>query len=236
MPVSLFISDLHLSDDTPDIEQGLYRFLEREKQVDRLFLLGDIFEAWIGDDDDSALAARFATVMARQASRGTRLYFMRGNRDFLVGQAYLARFGAELLSDRLCLEIAGEPTLLMHGDLLCTDDIDYLAFRELIHDIKWQSEMLAKPLAERRHLAQQLRSMSKEAASNKAEDIMDVNESAVLNELTAQGVSRLIHGHTHRPQRHALPIGERIVLGDWTKTGWCLREQGTRLTLEEFVL
>lgn len=236
MTTSLFISDLHLSEATPRIEQGLYRFLEQKGGVDRLFLLGDIFEAWIGDDDDSPLAQRFTSAMKRMADRGTRIYFMRGNRDFLVGADYLDKFNAELLSDTAQIVVAGEPTLIMHGDLLCTDDTDYMAFRGVAHDPAWQADMLAKPLEERRELAKQLRTMSKEAASNKAEDIMDVNQAAVERAVTQHSASRLIHGHTHRPRRHLSENFERVVLGDWNETGWYLHEQGDTLELVEFDL
>ena len=236
MTHSLFISDLHLSEDTPQIEQGLTALLKKEGDIDRLFLLGDIFEAWIGDDDDSPLALRFADTMTRVAEGGTQIFFTRGNRDFLLGQSYLDRFNATLLGDSVCVEVAGESTLLMHGDLLCSDDVDYLAFRAIAHNPEWQVEMLAKSLEERRQLAKHLRAMSNEAASNKAEDIMDVNEATVRTVMSEHGVSRLIHGHTHRPCRHPLQNAERIVLGDWNNTTWCLRECDETLELFEFKL
>tara|TARA_B100000925_G_scaffold211663_1_gene161395 strand:- start:34 stop:744 length:711 start_codon:yes stop_codon:yes gene_type:complete len=236
MTQSLFISDLHLSEDTPHIEQGLKTLLKQQGDIDRLFLLGDIFEAWIGDDDDSPLALRFAEAMKRIANAGTQIYFTRGNRDFLVGHNYLDQFGATLLSDSVCIEVAGESTLLMHGDLLCSDDVDYLAFRAIAHNREWQAEILSKSLEDRRALAKQLRIMSREAASNKAEDIMDVNSKTVGSVMAEHGVKRLIHGHTHRPFRHSLRSAERIVLGDWNETCWCLREDGTSLELFEFSL
>lgn len=236
MTSSLFISDLHLSEATPQIEQGLYRFLEEKGDVDRLFLLGDIFEAWIGDDDDSEIAMRFADAMKKLADRGTAIFFMRGNRDFLVGEPYLKQFNAELLGDTAEISVAGSPALIMHGDLLCTDDVDYMAFRALAHNPDWQAEMLAKPLSERRELAKHLRAMSKEAASNKAEDIMDVNQDAVANTMQEHQVKRLIHGHTHRPCRHAMRDSERVVLGDWNTTGWYLLERDEMLELVEFSL
>jgi UDP-2,3-diacylglucosamine hydrolase len=236
MTQSLFISDLHLSEDSPHIEQGLVTFLEQEGDIDRLFLLGDIFEAWIGDDDDSPLALRFAEAMKRVADAGTQIYFTRGNRDFLIGQSYLNQFGAKLLGDSVCVEVAGESTLLMHGDLLCSDDVDYLAFRAIAHNPEWQAEILSKSLEERRALAKQLRTMSKEAASNKAEDIMDVNDDTVRSVMAEHDVKRLIHGHTHRPYRHPMQSAERIVLGDWNSTGWCLCERGRSLELREFSL
>lgn len=234
MSQTLFISDLHLSEDTTAIEQGLYRFLEREAHTSRLFLLGDIFEAWIGDDDTSDLALRFAEAMTFVADRGTEIYFTRGNRDFLMGCDYLERFGGQLLDDITVISVCDQPTVIMHGDLLCSDDTDYLQFRALVHNPDWQRDVLSKPLAERRALAKQLRTMSSEASSNKAEDIMDVNASTVAATMSQYGVQRLIHGHTHRPARHPLDAGERIVLGDWTDMGWCLRERDNQLLLEQF--
>lgn len=236
MANTLFVSDLHLSEETDHIEQGFYRFLDNEGEIARLFLLGDIFEAWIGDDDDSDLARRFAHALTARAQRGTRIFFTPGNRDFLLGADYLSQFGGTRLEDEVCVEVAGSQALLMHGDTLCTDDTDYLKFRALVHSPQWQAEMLAKPLQERRALAQQLRAMSMDAASNKAEDIMDVNDLAVEDALERHCVARLIHGHTHRPQRHRLADAERIVLGDWTSTGWCLRDNGVTLALEQFPL
>ena len=236
MADTLFVSDLHLSEETEHIEQGFYRFLNNEGEISRLFLLGDIFEAWIGDDDNSDLARRFAHALGALAQRGTRIFFTPGNRDFLLGSDYLSQFGGRRLEDEVCVEVAGSQALLMHGDTLCTDDTDYLKFRALVHSPQWQAEMLSKPLEERRELARQLRAMSMDAASNKAEDIMDVNELAVEDALQRHGVNRLVHGHTHRPRRHRLADAERIVLGDWTSTGWCLRDDGATLALEQFPL
>ena len=135
------------------------------------------------------------------------------------------------------MEVADHPTLLMHGDTLCTDDIDYQQFRALVHNPDWQREIMSKPLDERRQLARQLRAMSADAASNKPEDIMDVNEEAVRDRMAAHSVKHLVHGHTHRPARHAMSAGERIVLGDWTRDkGWVLRERDKTLTLESFAI
>ena len=135
------------------------------------------------------------------------------------------------------MEVAGRPTLLLHGDTLCTDDVDYQQFRALVHDPVWQAEMMTKPLQARRELARQLREMSADAASNKPEDIMDVNQAAVEQQLQEAPVDRIVHGHTHRPARHAVGSSERIVLGDWTtEKGWYLRERGTDLSLESFAI
>ena len=230
----LFVSDLHLSEDTPQIERAFYGLLSKE-DIDELIILGDFFEVWVGDDEDSPLADRVREALRAFTDSGPHLKIARGNRDFLLGTRFTEQTGAQLLGDETILEVAGSSALLMHGDLLCTDDTDYQAFRKLAHDPVWQADALAKPLEERRQLAKQLRAMSIDAASNKPEDIMDVNELSVRERMAAAGVTRLIHGHTHRPDRHVSADGERIVLGDWTETGgWLLRESGAELSLESF--
>ena len=231
----LFVSDLHLSDDTPDIEAALIALLKHESPFDSLVMLGDIFEAWVGDDDDSPLAERIRLALRALADSGTEILFCRGNRDFMLGEQFASDIGGILLPDQTVLDVAGHPALLLHGDTLCTDDVDYQQFRELVHSPEWQAEMMTKSLDERRELARQLRSMSIDAASNKPEDIMDVNESAVSSAMREANVSVMVHGHTHRPNRHQCDTGERIVLGDWTaQAGWLLRERGSELSLERF--
>lgn len=240
MAISLLISDLHLSESTPTIEAGFKTFLQREAldptvPLAALYILGDFFETWVGDDDDAPYITRVRNLLKNVSDRGTALYLTRGNRDFLLGPHFAASVNATLLGDTTIIELAGKRTLIMHGDTLCTDDVDYQAFRALAHSNDWQAEVLAKPLAERRLLAQQLRAMSIDAASNKAEDIVDVNAAAVRRSMLEYDVSRLVHGHTHRPARHTLDVGERIVLGDWTATqGWCLRANDTTVELEAF--
>ena len=233
----LFVSDLHLSDDTPDIEAAFAALLKHETPLDSLVMLGDVFEAWVGDDDDSPLADRIRLALRALADSGTEILFARGNRDFMLGEQFARDVGGTLLPDQTVLDVAGQPTLVLHGDILCTDDVDYQQFRRLVHSSEWQTEMMAKSLDERRDLAQQLRSMSIDAASNKAEDIMDVNQDAVSAAMRDAGVAVMIHGHTHRPDRHQCDTGERIVLGDWTpQAGWLLREQGSELNLERFTI
>lgn len=233
----LFISDLHLSEATPEIEAALNNLLERETDLDGLVILGDFFEAWVGDDDDSGLAQRIRTALAKCSSRGCELMITRGNRDFMLGEQFARETGATLLGDETVIDVAGTPTLVLHGDTLCTDDVDYQQFRNLVHDAVWQADMMAKPLEERRELARQLRAMSVDAASNKPEDIMDVNPDTVRERLSASGVDTMIHGHTHRPRRHPVGRGERIVLGDWTASrGWYLRERDNDLALESFAI
>ena len=233
----LFISDLHLSEDTPEIESAFSRLLENERDLESLVILGDFIEAWIGDDDDSDFVNRIRTLLADCSDRGCELMIARGNRDFMLGQQFARDTGATLLEDETVIDVGGELALLLHGDTLCTDDADYQQFRRLVRDTAWQADMMAKPLNERRELARQLRAMSIDAASNKAEDIMDVNQEAVRERLAANGVQRMIHGHTHRPNRHLIDTAERIVLGDWTTNqGWCLRERSDQLTLESFAI
>ena len=231
----LFVSDLHLSDDTPDIEAAFTGLLKKESPLDSLVMLGDVFEAWVGDDDDSPLADRVKSVLRALAESGTEILFTRGNRDFMLGEQFASDIGGTLLPDQTVLDVAGHTTLVLHGDILCTDDVDYQQFRQLVHSPEWQTEMMAKSLDERRDLARQLRSMSIDAASNKPEDIMDVNQEAVSAAMRDADVSLMVHGHTHRPDRHQRATGERIVLGDWTaQAGWLLRERGSELTLERF--
>jgi len=231
---TLLISDLHLDAGRPHITGTLADFLHQNTDCDALYILGDLFEAWVGDDDDSPLAADVAALLAGFAAAGPKLYLMRGNRDFLLGEGWSARAGAKLLPDPTLADLYGTPTLLMHGDSLCTADADYMAFRATSRDPDWQAEVLAKPLAERRALAAQLRQMSREASSNKPEDIMDVTPSEVERVMTEADVPALVHGHTHRPARHEYPWGERWVLGDWNSRGWYIEATSSGFELIDF--
>lgn len=217
---TLFISDLHLDKSRPQIVDLFREFLRGDARRARaLYILGDLFESWIGDDDDSGLAAEIAVALADLRSHGVSINFMHGNRDFLLGADYAARAGMSLLSDPTIVELDGERTLLMHGDTLCTDDVDYQRFRTIVRDPAWQKQFLAKPLAERRAFAAQARGESRKQTAMKASEIMDVNQDAVVAALRAHGVRRMIHGHTHRPATHRFDLdardAERIVLGDW---------------------
>jgi len=217
---TLFISDLHLDEARPQIVDLFARFLADEaRQADALYILGDLFESWIGDDDNAPLATRVAHALRALRDRGVPIYFLHGNRDFLLGTDYAARAGIELLADPAIVELDGERTLLMHGDTLCTDDIEYQKFRNLVRNPAWQAQFLAKPLAERRAFAAQAREESRKQTAMKAAEIMDVNQAAVESTMHEYGVHRLIHGHTHRPAAHRFELdgraAERIVLGDW---------------------
>ncbi|WP_129138512.1 UDP-2,3-diacylglucosamine diphosphatase [Modicisalibacter coralii] len=226
---TLLISDLHLHPQAPDIAEGFKRYLtEHAAGADALYILGDLFEAWIGDDYQGDFEATILDALRRLSDTGTRLYFMHGNRDFLIGEGFAEATGTTLLPDPISIDLGGERVLLMHGDSLCTRDAAYMAFRAKARDPKWQAQILALPVEQRLALAQDLRRQSGEANSNKAEDIMDVTPEEVTRVMAEHGVSTLIHGHTHRPAVHALEIaGEparRIVLGDWQPDrGWEIR-------------
>jgi UDP-2,3-diacylglucosamine hydrolase len=230
---TLLISDLHLAPERPQVTHALAAFLSRES-CDALYILGDLFETWVGDDDDSALARDVAAMLRAFSERGAALYIMHGNRDFLIGQQFCAAVGATLLPDPSVHSLNGQQTLLMHGDSLCTADEAYQAFRRQARDPAWQAALLEQSLEERRALAERLREVSQEANSNKAEDIMDVTLSEVEAALGRYGVKRLIHGHTHRPAIHNSPAGERWVLGDWEEKGWYIQLQGDSEELLSF--
>jgi UDP-2,3-diacylglucosamine hydrolase len=225
---TLFISDLHLDLARPDIVDLYTRFLSEEaRAADALYILGDLFESWIGDDDDSELAERIATATKALHDSGVSVFFMHGNRDFLLGDAYAARAGITLLADPTVVELAGERTLLMHGDTLCTDDAEYQKFRTMVRNPQWQQQFLTRPLSERRAFAAQARGESKKQTAMKPAEIMDVNQAAVEEAMRVHGVRRLIHGHTHRPAAHRLIVtgeaAERLVLGDWYEHSSVLR-------------
>lgn len=217
---TLFISDLHLDDARPRLVEAFEDLLASEaRSMQALYILGDLFESYIGDDDDAPLNARVARTTRKVRDAGVPVYFMHGNRDFLLGRDYAGRAGMTLIDDPAVVELSGERVLLMHGDTLCTDDTAYLQFRKLVRDPAWQRAFLAKPLAERRAFAAQARGESRRHTASAKPEIMDVNQAAVETAMRAHGVRRLIHGHTHRPATHHFNTdglkAERIVLGDW---------------------
>jgi UDP-2,3-diacylglucosamine hydrolase len=225
---TLFISDLHLQGARPDITDRFFRFLETEAaEAEALYILGDLFEAWIGDDDPDEHSREVQAAMRRLTDAGVAGYFMHGNRDFLIGDAFAERTGFTLLDDPVVHEFHGTPVLLSHGDAYCIDDVDYQAFRRQSRDPAWQQQVLAMPVEQRRALAGKVRAESQAAMVDKAEDIMDVNAEAVAAGLREAGVTTLVHGHTHRPAIHDLELdgtpATRIVLGDWYEQGTVLR-------------
>ncbi|MDB6062081.1 MAG: UDP-2,3-diacylglucosamine diphosphatase [Verrucomicrobiaceae bacterium] len=234
---TLFISDLHLQPSHPDLLRACLDWFETTARgADALYLLGDIFEAWIGDDDDAPWLDTFSAALRALNAGGIAIYFMHGNRDFLVGEQFAQRCAMQLLPESVVIDLYGHPTLLLHGDTLCTEDSAYLAFRAQVRNPQWQQMILSKSLPERRALAAMLREQSKMAGSNKAEDIMDVTPTEVARVLEINSVDRLIHGHTHRPARHGVAVrelsangktAERIVLGDWRENDcmWYVRAE-----------
>ena len=232
----LFISDLHLSGERPETVQLFLRFLqEQASQASHLYILGDLFEVWIGDDDDQPPIPQVIEGLRRLSQGGTWLGVMHGNRDFLLGKAFCRQTGAELLADPTPLALGDVPALLMHGDLLCTDDEAYQSFRRQVRDPAFQAQFLALPLEARRQKAREYRAMSGEANSLKSDAIMDVNPTAVAEVMQRHKVEKLIHGHTHRPADHAFQVDGREVmrhvLGDWRSDGaeiLCFDSQGLR--------
>ena len=228
----LFIADLHLDEKRPAMVQLFLRFLQETAGRTRgLYILGDLFEAWIGDDAAPPDHPVITGLRAFSAT-GTPLYVMRGNRDFLLGDQFAEVTGATLLADPTVITLDDEPVLLSHGDRYCTDDREYQQFRAMVTDAAWQREFLARPIEERLAMARQARDASTAHTADLADTgtgIMDVNPEAVEQALRAHGVQRLIHGHTHRPAVHSLELdgrpATRIVLGDWFEQGSVLRVQ-----------
>ena len=229
---TLFISDLHLDNIRPEITALFLDFLKNDAvKAEALYILGDLFEAWVGDDDNDALGTTVANALRALKDSGVPVFFMRGNRDFLVGADFANQAGLQILPDPCVLELYGKPTLLMHGDLLCTDDSAYQAFRTQVRSDEWQRHFLSQTLATRLAFAEHARAASKQHQSglmnDQQESIMDVTQASVESTMKHYGVNRLIHGHTHRPAIHHFHADEaswqRIVLGDWYSQGSVLR-------------
>jgi UDP-2,3-diacylglucosamine hydrolase len=240
---TLFISDLHLDDARPEITQLFLNFLSNTAiHAEALYILGDLFEAWVGDDEKSIIANHVRKSLRTLSDAGTSIFFMRGNRDFLTGQLFADDCGLTLLPDPCVIDLYGTPYLLMHGDLLCTDDIGYLAFRAQVRNPSWQTSFLAQPLAARLAFAAQARKASQQHQSeimkDSQENIMDVNQTSVESLMLQYGVGRLIHGHTHRPAIHSFinkhMHHQRIVLGDWYTQGSMLRVNPDGISLNAF--
>lgn len=216
-----FISDLHLGADRPALTALFERYLAGPaRAASELYILGDLFEYWAGDDDlDDPLNTRVASQLATLADAGTQVFFMPGNRDFLIGADFAHRAQLTLLPDPTPISLDGQPALLCHGDSLCTDDLAYQAFRQQVRNPAWQAQFLTQPLAVRKQIIAGVRMKSEEAKSEKAAAIMDVNADAVAALLREHSFPRLIHGHTHRPAVHSIEVDghtcERWVLADW---------------------
>lgn len=234
---TLFISDLHLDPARPAVTALFLDFLERRaRRAAALYILGDLFEAWIGDDDDRALGKTVAVALRALTDSGVAVAFLHGNRDFLLGERFAAASGIRLLPESVVIELAGQRVLLLHGDTLCIDDVAYQTFRAQVRNPAWQAQILALPLAQRRALASQMRETSQQVTRQMAADITDVNPDEVDRVMRAYGVHRLIHGHTHRPAIHEWSLdgqpATRLVLSDWDEeraSALCCTDTGWRL-------
>lgn len=233
---TLFISDLHLSQERPEITRLFLRFLQGPaRRAEALYILGDLFEAWLGDD--MVLPDyRQAIAELKALSQTVPLYIMYGNRDFLMRGEFETLTGCRLLAEEVVIDLYGTPTLLMHGDTLCTDDVAYQQFRAMVRDPQWQTELLSKTPAERLALARQYREISKTEIQGKQDSIMDVNPTAVAEVMRKHHVRQLIHGHTHRPAIHDFELdgqtARRIVLADWYQAGGMLTCDSAACRLE----
>ncbi|HSC84785.1 MAG TPA: UDP-2,3-diacylglucosamine diphosphatase [Pseudomonas sp.] len=224
----LLISDLHLEEQRPDISRAFVHFLQtRAPQAEALYILGDFFEVWIGDDAMTPFQREIAHALRQLSDSGTQIFLMHGNRDFMLGQAFCREAGCTLLPDPSIVQLNGEPVLLMHGDSLCTLDVGYMKLRRLLRNPLSLFILRHLPLATRHKLARKLRNESRTQTRMKASDIIDVTPEEVPRVMAAHSVRTLIHGHTHRPAMHELQVGgapaRRIVLGDWDRQGWALQ-------------
>jgi len=235
---TLFVSDLHLDALEPAAGEQFIEFLRtRAVRADALYILGDLFESWVGDDDEDAHRAMICEALRALSLQGVPCYVMHGNRDFLLQRGFEARSGTRLLVDPLIVDLYGQRALLTHGDALCTADRPYQLLRGLVRNPSWQRRFLRLPLSLRRNLAQQARDGSRRHTQNTAGAIMDVDASAVPAAMRACGVNLLIHGHTHRPAVHEFDLdgvpARRIVLGAWHDQGSCLSWERDGFRLEE---
>jgi UDP-2,3-diacylglucosamine hydrolase len=226
--VILLISDLHLEEQRPDITRAFLQFLQhRATACEALYILGDFFEVWIGDDAISPYQQSIAAALRALSDSGTRIYLMHGNRDFLLGKVFCQQAGCHLLNDPCVVELNGEQVLLMHGDSLCTTDLAYMRLRKVLRNPLTLWLLRRLPLAKRQQLARKLRKESQLQTRQKAAAITDVTPAEIPRIMAKYGVRTLIHGHTHRPATHSLEINgqavQRIVLGDWDQQGWALQ-------------
>ncbi|CAH0990168.1 UDP-2,3-diacylglucosamine hydrolase [Sinobacterium norvegicum] len=233
----LLTSDIHLDPKRLDIAKAFDHFLATTaRECESLYLLGDIFEAWIGDDFSMPFVDQIKSALRAVSDSGVAVYFMHGNRDFLVGQDFCNDIGATLLDDPTMLEYGGQRILLMHGDNLCLEDVDYLEFRKMARNPAWQQQILSKSIPERIAIAEQMRNDSQDAMSTKSADIMDVTVSEVDRLLAKHQADLMIHGHTHRPNTHKQADDkQRIVLGDWDKSLWYLTLDENRDELAKLI-
>lgn len=234
---TLFISDLHLEAHQPDIGEQFLAFLEGEaRDAEALYILGDLFEVWLGDDDPNPYYQQMKTGLRKLADTGVPIYFMHGNRDFTIGEQFCEETGVSLLNDPTVVNLYGRDVLLCHGDSLCTDDVQYQQIRTMTRDPAWQAMMLSKSIEERIAFAVQAREESIARGDSISDEIMDVNADAVMAALREHNVDIMLHGHTHRPAVHDIDMEDqratRIVLGDWYEQGSVVRWNKDGPTLE----
>lgn len=235
-PFTYFISDLHLAAERPDITQCLFDFLQTQAiQAEALYVLGDLFEAWIGDDDQSEFNTSIISAFNNLAQQGIPIYFIHGNRDFLIRNKFAQQAGMTLLPEQCVVNLYGTPTLIMHGDELCTLDVAYQKFRRKARGWWWPRLVLSLPLSTRRKIAEKGRKTSKKNHAGLTMEIMDVNQTDMVKAMEQHQVTRLIHGHTHRPAIHDLNVNgqpaQRIVLGDWYDQGSILKVSKDQIEL-----
>jgi len=227
-----FISDLHLEQNKPHLTKAFENFINSKvNSRDELFILGDFFEQWIGDDNEDSFIKSIKNILKAKTARGLKIHFMHGNRDFLIGDKFCEEVGVKLLDDPFIINLNGKKVMLMHGDSLCTDDKAYQDFRNLVRNKDWQEDFLSKDLMERKEVAKNLREIS--SLENKAKDeaIMDVNQNEVLKVIRNYSIDVLIHGHTHRPYIHDENGVPRMVLGDWGDFLWFIESSKGNLNL-----
>jgi UDP-2,3-diacylglucosamine hydrolase len=225
---TLFISDLHLTSQRQDITQAFVDFMTHDApKAEALYILGDLFEFWIGDDDNSDLNQRVKSLIRSVVDSGTKCYFVQGNRDFLVGKKFAKETRATILDDETLIDLYGTPTILLHGDTLCTDDVKYLAFREKVHNPLIQFFFKRIPLHIRHKLVKKVQNEARNEKKQKSLDIMDVNKEEVVRVFQKHDALQMIHGHTHRPAIHNIDVNgkvaKRIVLGDWYNRSFVLK-------------
>ena len=227
-----FISDLHLEQNKPHLTKAFENFINSKiNSRDELFILGDFFEQWVGDDNEDSFIKSIKNILKAKTARGLKIHFMHGNRDFLIGEKFCEEVGVKLLDDPFIINLNGKKVMLMHGDSLCTDDKAYQDFRNLVRNKDWQEDFLSKDLMERKEVAKNLREISSLENKSKDEAIMDVNQNEVLKVIRNYSIDVLIHGHTHRPCIHDENGVPRMVLGDWGDFLWFIESSKGNLNL-----
>ena len=232
--IALFVSDIHLQPSLPRTTEAFFDFLAvHAPRTERIYILGDMFEYWAGDDDTTPYHSALITTLRTLTDSGVQIFWIAGNRDFLVGEEFAAKTGVQILIDPSVIEVAKHKILLAHGDAQCTDDVSYIAFRNMVRQEQWKKDFLALPLTQRKTIIEGLRVNSKMEQKGKTSEIMDVNSDAIKQLFTDHEVDTIIHGHTHRPAQHQHPEGRRYVLPDWDCDSVNSKERGGWLEIFE---